>query len=73
MSDADKKEYIEEETFLTKLNMVCSGLFALIVVTVLIKICRGSKHPFFIRIIILELIGLVLIELREGSFLIAVN
>ena len=73
MSDADKKEYIEEESFLAKLNMVCSGLFALIVVTVLIKICRGSKHPFFIRIIILELVGLVLIELREGSFLIAVN
>ena len=40
---------------------------------VLIKICRGSKHPFFIRIIILELIGLLLIELREGSFLYAVS
>ena len=53
--------------------MGCSGLFAIIVIVVLIKICRGSKHTFFIRIIILELIGLLLIELREGSFLIAVS
>ena len=53
--------------------MICSALFAIIVIVVLIKICRGSKHPFFIRIIILELTGLLLIELREGSFLYAVR
>ena len=53
--------------------MICSALFAVIVIVVLIKICRGSKHTFFIRIIILELTGLLLIELREGSFLYAVS
>ena len=53
--------------------MICSALFAIIVIVVLIKICRGSKHTFFIRIIILELTGLLLIELREGSFLLAVS
>lgn len=53
--------------------MICSALFAVIVIVVLIKICRGSKHTFFIRIIILELTGLLLIELREGSFLFAVS
>ena len=67
------KEYMEDELYLTKISMGFSAVFALISITVLIKICRGSRHPFFIQIIVLELVALLLIILREASYIIAVQ
>ena len=72
MTDS-KQAYIQEEDFLAKCNMACSGVFIVIVLIVLVKTCRGSKHTFFLRIIAFELTGLFLIECREASFLIAVS
>ena len=66
MSD---KEFVEDEILLTKINMGVSALFVIMCIATLIKICRGSRHPFFIKLIVLDLIGLILIELREASYI----
>ena len=64
-------DYWKDELFLTKMSMACSAIFGLIALIVLIKICRGSRHPFFIKLVILELVGLFLIVLRELSYIVA--
>ena len=53
MSYSYDKDYMKDELFLTKISLGASAIFALIALLVLIKICRGSRHPFFVKLVIL--------------------
>ena len=67
------KDYFEDEYLLTRINIGVSIVIMLMSITILIKMCCGAKHQFFIGIIVLQLTGCVLVEISETSGIIAVD
>ena len=72
-NDGESQDYIESELFLTWISIITYAIIGLMALVILVKMCMGAKHRFFVSLIILQICGCLLTEMGETSYIVAVK